>query len=157
MEDQEIIKTLTNLCQDKNWFYEVGKDQYNRFVVYVHYICSENFGDDTCIFPRFIDNRQVLRHFASSKTVKIEDYIISISFPNFDQEESILNLEYLNNELDRLTKICGASTLEEIFYEEKDGKNAVTDWSVQYPDVSQRMHQLFDIYGFDLLYEALGL
>ena len=69
-----------------------------------------------------------------------------------EENKSLLHLQ---NELTRLEKVCGSFTLQDIFYEIQDGKNAVTNLSSRYPEVHQAMKRLFDEYGFDVIYEEL--
>lgn len=69
-----------------------------------------------------------------------------------EEEKSIL---YLQRELDKLEKLCGSYTLNDIFYEIQDGKNAVTNMSARYPEVRTRMEKLYSLYGFDVIYEEL--
>jgi hypothetical protein len=42
-----------------------------------------------------------------------------------------------------------------IFFETHDGKNAVTNYSEQYPNVRQRMEKLYNTFGFDVLYDKI--
>lgn len=65
------------------------------------------------------------------------------------------SLRHLQNELDRLEKVCGSHTLQDIFYESHDGKNAVTNMSKHYVDVRKSMDKLIQEYGFDVIYEEL--
>lgn len=69
-----------------------------------------------------------------------------------EEEKSIL---YLQRELDKLEKACGSYTLQDIFYEIQDGKNAVTNMSARYPDVRKSLERLYNLYGFDVIYEEL--
>jgi hypothetical protein len=69
-----------------------------------------------------------------------------------EENKSLLHLQ---NELTRLEKACGSYTLQDIFYEIQDGKNAVTNLSSRYPEVHAAMKKLFDEYGFDVIYEEL--
>jgi hypothetical protein len=61
----------------------------------------------------------------------------------------------LIDELSRLEKICGSNTLQDIFYEIHDGKNAVTNLSDRYPLIKGSLQSLYDEYGFDVIYEEL--
>ena len=69
-----------------------------------------------------------------------------------EEEKSVL---YLQKELDKLEKICGSYTLQDIFYEVQDKNNAVTDLSARYPEVRKSMERLYKLYGFDTIYEEL--
>lgn len=67
----------------------------------------------------------------------------------------ISDIGVLARELDRLERICGSNILQDIFYEIHDGKNAVTNLSARYPDVKDALTQLYDEYGFDVIYEEM--
>ena len=81
----------------------------------------------------------------------VEDIVTEVAGPE-EEEKSLL---YLQNELTRLEKICGSYTLQDIFYEIQDGKNAVTNMSARYPEVHTRLQKLYSLYGFDVIYEEL--
>jgi hypothetical protein len=176
MDLNEGMEYLKGLYKDKDWFHSVGTDQYGRLVVYVNYMCDDNLRN-------VVDNvgkTQVLVHFSASKTATRdqfvdkpqsrllplatgtlppppppEEQIVDIvgSVAGADTEEK--SLRHLQNELDRLEKMCGSYTLQDIFYEVQDGKNAVTNLSARYPEVRKSLEKLFDQYGFDVIYEEL--
>lgn len=165
MDFNEGMEHLRSLYKDKEWFHSVGSDQYGRYVVYVHHMCEDNLRN-------VVDNVgkiQVLVHFAGSLFLDKDKYVNRIGGPtipalviekepenvvelNDDEEKSLLHLQ---NELERLEKICGSYTLQDIFYEIQDGKNAVTNLSARYPEVRKGLEKLFQIYGFDVIYEEL--
>lgn len=70
-------------------------------------------------------------------------------------EEEDKSLLHLQNELFRLEKICGSHTLQDVFYEIHDGRNAVTNLSDRYPEVRKPLERLYKEYGFDVVYEEL--
>jgi hypothetical protein len=156
--------------KDYPWYHSVGKDQYGRLVVYVNYRCHETLYD----IPDYVGAQQVLVHFASSKTATREQFVndksvrklSSATLPPVlelvvDDEiedltnEAELDKEDLILELDRLEGICGSNILQDIFYEIHDGKNAVTKMSTRYPEVSASLHELYDFYGFDVIFNEL--
>lgn len=173
------FKELGDFCRGKDWFYEIGADQYGRTVVYVHYMCHETLHS----IPDVVDGKQVLVHFAASKTATREqfvdmpqapgasfmqaakaaqangidtgvgqiDIVAEVAGPD-EEEKSILHLQ---KELDRLEKICGSYTLQDIFYEIQDGRNAVTNLSARYPEVRKGLERLYEMYGFDVIYEEM--
>lgn len=188
MSISEGMDQLSQQFKGRDWFYDIGTDQYGRLVVYVKYMCHETLNE----IPDKAGGIQVLVHFASSKTATREQFVdsptpktsIALSPEEFlekareaqakgadvgvgqmldelDQEllpiEEVKSLQYLQNELGRLEKICGTNTLSDIFFEIKDGKNAVTNLSARYPEVRTRMENLFDEYGFDVIYEELEM
>jgi hypothetical protein len=137
--------------------------------------------------PDTIAGKQVLVHFAASKTATREQFVetpapkLNLSPSEFIQKTreaqaqdidvgvgqmldeldvgsmntEELSMRYLEDELDSLEKICGSNCLQDIFYEIQDGRNAVTNHSLHYPDVRSRMEKLYLKYGFDVIYESL--
>lgn len=174
MDLNEGMEYLRNLYKDKEWYHSVGQDQYGRIVVYIHHSTHETLHD----IPDRVANKQVLVHFAGSLGLEpdkyvnrptsrflpvatgtlpppIEDQIVDVvgSLSGDNTEE--LSIRYLENELDRLERVCGSNTLQDIFYEIKDAYNAVTNLSARYPEVRTALERLFDQYGFDVIYENL--
>lgn len=162
--EQWLQETFGN----KEWFHSIGKDQYGRTVVYVHFMNHETIND----IPAKLDGQQVLVHFATSMTTKPGTYSTILpshsipllqlvdlvrepeveELPSSDLENDI---EDLTKELDRLEKVCGSNTLQDIFYEIHDGKNAVTNLSARYPEVKTSLTKLYNEYGFDVIYEEM--
>lgn len=175
MDLTKSIKQLGDSLKGKRWFYDVGTDKYGRLVVYT----TESNEETLRQIPDRVDGIQVLVHFASSKLARPENFISPqpppMAIPSVvigdeiaedeeylddDMEElpsHFLNadLEDLTRELDRLEKICGSNILQDIFYEIHDGKNSVTNLSARYPDVHRSLKQLYDDYGFDVIYEEM--
>jgi len=183
MSIEEGIDQLSNQFKSRDWFYDVGTDQYGRIVVYVKYMCHETYHD----IPDKAGGIQVLVHFAASKTATREQFTdnqapavpspqafmeqaraaqaqgIDVGVGQIVDEldkdllpiEEEKSLYHLQKELDRLERICGSYTLQDIFYEIQDGKNAVTNLSARYPEVRKGMERLFEMYGFDVIYEEL--
>lgn len=163
----EAMDALSKAYKGKDWFYEVGQDQFGRVVVYVKYMNHETLYD----IPDYAAGVQVLVHFAASKTSTANQFMskpngivpapVTSSEPVDEMDEVVGNVEeekslrHLQNELDKLEKICGSFTLNDIFYEVHDKKNAVTNMSARYPEVRDRLEKLFKMYGFDVIYEEL--
>jgi len=183
MDFNEGMDFLSNLCKGKDWFYDIGVDPYGRYVVYVNFMCHETLHN----IPDMVAGKQVLVHFAASKTATREQFVDTPA-PKFDlspsefiqkakeaQAQGIdigfgqifdelpegkmsveeLSLRVLEDELDSLEKICGSNCLQDIFYEIQDGRNAVTNHSLRYPEVRERLEKLYTKYGFDVIYESL--
>ncbi len=175
MDLNEGMEHLRTLYKDKEWYHSVGLDQYGRIVVYIHHSTQETLRD----IPDRVAGKQVLVHFAGSLMATREQFV-NTPGPRFPiatgtlpppMEEQIVDvvgtllgngsdteeksLRYLQNELERLEKICGSYTLQDIFYEIQDGRNAVTNLSARYPEVRQRLERLYDMYGFDVIYEEM--
>lgn len=178
MEIKEGIEVLTNLFKNRDWFHSVDVEQYGRIVVYVKYMCQETLHD----IPDKVAGRQVLVHFAASKTATREQFantpqkqeenipidlvkkIVNITDEAELIEDGIeelpssflqFDLSELCKELDRLEKQCGSNALQDIFYEIHDGRNAVTNLSARYPEVRASLERLYQDYGFDVIYEEL--
>lgn len=162
MDLTSSINYLTDMYKGKDWFSEVGTDQYGRLVVYIKYMCEENIGK----IPDFVNNKHVLVHFHTSKNIDKNKYVENLVSPSLqktvaplpmdlNEEVEDVDLLYVGRELDRLEKMCSSYLLQDIFFEIHDGKNAVTDISSKFPDVRKDLETLYDKYGFDVLYEEL--
>lgn len=158
------MKTFANLdelveyVQQYEWFCSTGLDKYNRFVVYVNRM---DFGIIADMPPK-INNKQVLFHFyvpPQQYINNVSNRITQVEPPHktivVATEPDEVNIQDLILELDRLEKICGSNVLQDVFYEVHDGKNAVTNWSVKFPEVRSSIENLYSTYGFDLIYEEL--
>jgi hypothetical protein len=171
MEQQEALDLLRKQFQNKEWFYDVGVDQYGRYVVYVHHMNMESM---TTVPDKF-DGKQVLCHFAGYKTAtrehftqdkpKVSSFEDNIPFDLIrdvtDEAELIddpgtpLDLNSLIKELDRLERMSGSNIMQDIFYEVHDKNNAVTNLSAKFPEVREAMERLYQRYGFDVIYENM--
>lgn len=171
MED-EGLELLTSMFFEREWFCEAGKDDIGRYVVYVKRMNMETMTS----IPDMMLGKQVLVHFIGSKTARREDFTTNGNHVPFARVEynplpklapvsdgiEELSSDLLENdigelidELSRLEKICGSNTLQDIFYEIHDGKNAVTNLSDRYPLIKNSLQSLYDEYGFDIIYEEL--
>jgi len=169
MELSSNIAALNNMFKNQDWFFDIGTDQFGRIVVYTKYMCHATLHD----IPIMFNGHHVLVHFATSKTATRSQYtseekkqIPVIELPSSDliEEEneefdlpaySVTSMATLTAELDRLEKICGSNILQDIFYECHDGKNAVTNLSDKFPEVRSSINKLYDLFGFDVIYEEL--
>lgn len=159
----DLIKLKSELknefCQ-KEWFDDVGHDNYGNLIIYVKYHCNETIMS----IPDYIDGVHILVHFAASKPVDKCKFVTQLKTNSvivneqlfFEEFESQIDLLKLTNELDSLKKICGAEVLETIFYESHDGKNAITNLSETYPLVRENIDHLYEKYGFDIIYEQFN-
>jgi hypothetical protein len=165
MDIQESVATLKSQYGDRAWFSNVTTDQYNRIVVLVTSLTS----DVVTSIPDRVDGRQVLVHFDSAYMVKKESFVTTVTTSAFaiaptdpapppvviDEEDDNTPIEVLIKELDKLERSCGSNVLQDIFYEIHDGKNAVTNLSIKYPDVRKSLEELYEVFGFDVIYEEL--
>lgn len=177
-DEDPTLWSLKMQYQNRDWYGDVGYDQFGRPTLYVKYECHETIWD----IPDKWDGKQLLVHFAASVQRKKEDFMVkpyaptcsyipfpketppmTVSFKVYkedtpEQEEALeLSVSRLTDELDRLERICGSNILGEIFFEIHDKHNAVTNLSVKFPEVRRAMEKLYDKYGFDLLYDELEL
>jgi hypothetical protein len=172
MTNEERIAGLTKLLSKNGWFDSVGINTFGKMVVFVHYINSEVMQsvpdkyEDKYVVTQFTTTRsEVLKakynttytpeyYYAPSVTavVNIPQHIEINQVPNEDKE---LDVNFLISELDRLEKICGSRTLQDIFYEVHDGKNAVTNLKTSFPEVYDDILDLYEEFGFDIIYNEL--
>lgn len=151
MNVSEGIEQLKNLCKEKNWFSNVEFD--GRYIVYVHFMNMETI----TFIPISINDKQVVVHFASSlKLIEINKIIIEDLSEDVEFIEEGQNLAYLIEKLDKLKRDCGLFTLQSIFFETHDKKNAVTNISDRYPEIKKEIEELYNQYGFDVLYDEIG-
>lgn len=164
MDLSESMNQLSETFKNRDWFYDIGMDQYGRVVVYVKYMCHETLHD----IPDKCGGKQVLVHFAASKLATRESFTNpkeeNIPVPLVKEKEIVdvtefaeEDLDDLRDELDRLERICGTNILSDIFFEVHDKKNAVTNLSAKYPDVAAKLSTLYNEYGFDVIYEELEI
>lgn len=159
MKCQEVLNLLINQFKNEKWFYTADTDEYGRCVVYAHWIDADVQGS----VPHSLNGKRVLLHFADNKKACREKYVINVnnkkSFLSEQQvkEEDTLDLDELISKLDILEMSYGFNVLETIFYETHDQKNAITNLSIKFPQVRKEIDQLYQTYGFDLIYENLGV
>jgi hypothetical protein len=156
---QEGLEYLSRLLDKYDWFDEACIEG-RRYIVYVFQMGT---GIDENI-PDQVMGYQVVVHFSGAKNISPDQYIHSCSqvgnfLEDIAQELSsdllIPDLSDLCKELDRLEKLCGSNILQDIFYEIKDGKNAVTNLRAKFPEVHKAMIRLYDEYGFDPIYNEM--
>jgi len=152
MNIEDALNYLNCLVHDKSWFYAVYPTGYKQIVVHALWQSK----DILELIPEFVGEYQVLVHFALPDYKKEHKPAVygSCIIPESDHQPE-LKIDSLIKELDRLEKVCGSHTLQDIFYEVQDGKNAVTDMSKRYPEVRSSLEKLFDVYGFDVIYEEI--
>ena len=132
----------------QDWFYDVGYDEYQRPVIYVHYMNVDIID--------YIHNqyKNVLIHFASYKLASKDKYVNCIDLEPITEKDPLAELL---SSFDRLRLMYDKNLLENIFYEVHDGKNSITEYSAMVPQLREEMEKLYHIYGFDVLYEELSL
>lgn len=147
MEQFDFLKGFDWFCSA-----ELGKD--NRFIVYVNKMDLSVWN----AVPPSLDGKQVLVHWQPSESpVKQETFSVYVDSAKADflESDDVDLIVFIQEELDKLERGCGTKNLSDIFYEIHDGKNAVTDVGRMYPDVVKRLTDLYNTYGFDVLYNEL--
>lgn len=177
MDAKEALVQLRHLYQGKDWFADVGTDQFGRYVVYIKYMCPETISG----IVDYHEGVQVVVHFDMSKTATRDQFTSNLSAPGASLKQYVAadyakpieapwvemkgdvtepaeedkSLRHLTDELDKLEKLVGTNILQDIFYEIHDGPNSVTNLSSRYPIVRKSLDRLYDEYGFDVIYEEM--
>jgi hypothetical protein len=162
MDVREATNMIVNQFQDREWFANaVAQDSILPHQVIV--LTKWQSKDILMEIPETFAGYQVLVHFSSSKPIVSPlstHFAPASSEPEPDESqvsESMrpLDINYLIKELDRLERLCGSRTLQDIFYEIHDGKNAVTNMSSKYSEVRIPLEKLYNSFGFDVIYEEI--
>ena len=169
MDVNDVLDHLSKSFKGRDWFFDVGLDEFSRPVVYAHYMTGTVLTD----VPSYVEDFQVQVHFAAAKKADKSGYVASanhvpfstpillkavvVAAPSKDDVELEIDIAYLTGELDRLERICGTHILGELFFECHDKHNAVSNLSTKYPEVFQTIKRLYNEYGFDILYDELEL
>jgi hypothetical protein len=146
----QTVEQFQSSIKDKPWFDSIETVN-NKVVVYIHKMDKE-----TLSLPDIVDDKQVLVHFAGSKSVDKSKYVSDVKLysmpistdPSIEEELEVLCVMCNNN----------LAILQDIFLETHDGvENALTDFSSKYPKVRAKMESLYHKFGYDILYENLDL
>ena len=71
------------------------------------------------------------------------------------KEDAEVDIGGLIAAIQQLEATSSPEIVASIFFEHHDGPNAVTNFSSQYPDIRADIETLYEIFGFDGLYEQL--
>lgn len=154
MVNMDSHNWLANKFKSQDWFHSVGQDQYKRTVVYVHYVSLDILN----VVPSDL-NGQVLVHYACSLPsgnnyrTKVSNSFVPPIPPMGAATEEV----NLHEQLWNLQRVCGRNNLIDIFYEVCDGDDAVTDVSLDFPEVRTAMGVLYDKIGPDVLFDELDI
>lgn len=165
---QDLTSLKQNL-QHHSWFKDLSTDKHNKIVVFVDQMSTEI----NSIIPETFNDTQVLVHFTQQPKEKycnifnsvneLKDIqpiklkkIVSISPEDISEPEVFLDINFLKIELAGLISKYNTNIVTNIFYEFHDLENAVTDLSSLYPDVRATIDELYNTYGFDIIYEILN-
>lgn len=157
------LEKLKFSLQSFDWFRDIGLNEWGVPTVYVNYMNSTVF---QTVFEKSsgltMDNPCI--YFASTLSLDTSKYVLQIdkpqvswedgSEPDSDTEPGLPDLN-LSEEVGKLRKVCGTNILSDIFYEVHDGKNAITNLSAKFPEIREALNNLYNLYGFDLVYEQV--
>jgi hypothetical protein len=132
--------------KNQDWFDSVGIDEYNRDIVYVHYMNLD--------IIKYIQScvGNVLIHFTDSKINK-EKYVKLVEIdPITDRDPSTTLLRIIGS----LQEEYPQNIIQDIFFEIHDGENSLTNFSVTFSNLRSELEDLYNVYGFDVIYDYLG-
>jgi len=138
----EILNKLVSY----DWFCDVGVDEYQRQIIYVHYMNIEiiKLIQECC--------GNVLIYFIASNPENLKKYVRSADIDPITERDPAAQL---TSQLRELQQVYSNHFLLDIFYEVHDGKNAVTNLSATFPQVREKIENLYNTYGFDVIYDQL--
>lgn len=172
---------LINLLKDKDWFHSVILEK-ARLVVQVHYMNLEvlttipstlegqqilvHFAPPepnsriTIIEPIFVDDTST--DMLDDSDLIIEDFgeeplkPVGSWFSPTDKEDDDWDINNLIRDIAFLTKENGYKIIKDLFFEVHDGPvNSVTCRAAFYPEAFSKLTQLYQDFGYDLMYEEL--
>lgn len=157
MQITEEVKELASRFENKSWFDSVIMDK-NRLIAQVKEMNLSILNE----IPTTFNGKQVLVHFAGSTkppVVQVPLFADSKDILEELDDEDVLfddkDLEKLSQEVDELVCSSNFNTVNDIFYEVHDGNNAVTNLSAKNPFIRSKVEELYNKYGFDILFEEL--
>ena len=174
MSNEETVAGLAQLLSKHVWFDSVDVDKFGKLVVYI----SESTREIMAAIPDKFENKRVVWQYASSKSevlkkkygtqyksefhvtpVWIKPDLVKVKaefdLPKYTESEVEPDVKFLISELDRLEKLCGSRVLQDLFYEVHDGKNSVTTLKSKFPEVYDDVLDLYEEFGFDIMYNEL--
>lgn len=156
MDVVETAMQLKNQFQNEDWYNDIIVENSklpHKIIVYT----NRQTLDILNSIPVQLNNYQILVHFANRPISKLGALWGTNPVPSKEVISQFIKTTEtdLVKELDRLEKICGAHSLESIFYEIQDKQNAVTNLSERYPDVRKSLEYLFNVYGFNAIFNEL--
>jgi hypothetical protein len=159
-DEDQALWSLNMLYGNRDWYSDVGYDQFGRPVLFIKYECQETIWN----IPDRWYGKQLLVHFAASAadkkyiTVASNSFIPEVKIKQLLQENiTPLPAADLHNEIWNLKRVCGIDALIDIFYECHDGDDGITQLSESFPEVRATMERLYKQFGFDALLEELDV
>lgn len=147
MDIQTPLQELHKQLSSESWYVNSKQDSSNSIVVYVSAL-NQNISSK---IPLKINNYNIKVHYAASLCnsgyVDVVNLVSEKELSDIDVYAEILNL----------TKFCNKQALIDIFYEIHDQDDAVTGLSEQFPEVRAKLEELYNEFGFDVLYDSLEI
>jgi len=128
--------------ENYDWFVDLDIEK-TKVIVYVSHFDLNVIKN----IPNVISGKQILFHWAAAQPIKNDK-------PVSPKELNIIDLKL---ELDRLKINVTPHILKTIFFEINDRDNCVSYLSELYPLVRKKLELLSNSFGFDIMYEELGI
>lgn len=164
MDSSEVMLSLSKQLEKFEWFtgrMEINPILHHSIVVYVKYMNSEVYREvpdvvnGWAIRPWFVGYADCTHVISKPSTLEkmasevgtLPTGMLAAGPPPFES-----GLDF-HHEVWKLSKVCGRSKLEDIFYEIHDGEDAVTNQSANFPEIRTKLEALYDEFGFDVLFD----
>lgn len=152
------IAQLTNILSQYDWFDFIEQDEYGRYVVYSKYINN----NVRSLVPSTVENKQLLLHFSAyahakpevlyfGKTSTLNRLLNQLEDSSLSSNDTYVVLDQIMDELELMTD--SFDRVEDIFYEIHDKQNAITNHSKNYPLVRSTLEKMYNMLGFDVLFD----
>ncbi len=148
MMKEELLSQIAN----KPWFHSLGKDEFDRPVVYVKHLCQEAIN-----IPDTLNEKQLLVHLSGYLEASKEKYISSLQLSKAEFDP-----DFMRKEIFALKRQCGSDNLIDILYEVHQDlspsicpEEVLTEISEDFPEVRFRLERLYEQYGMDVLFEEI--
>lgn len=157
MDSSEVMLSLSKQLEKFDWFtnrMEINPILHKSIVVYVKYMNSEVYRE----VPDVVGGWSIRPWFVgyADCTHVISKPVVSVNSPVVESAPVMESGLDVHHEVWKLSKICGRGKLEDIFYEIHDRDDAVTNESVNYPEIRTKLQDLYDEFGFDVLFDEFS-
>ena len=154
INNDTVLKELVTKFGDRYWFSSVGMEkEFGRSaVLYV----KEMSRDILKEVPEKVSNLPILLHFAAHKEIALPKPIVLSVAPIDKEEEEESSIDIIS-ELFILKRICGGAILANILNEIHLKGDTKTNDSKDFPEVKNKLTELYSDLGYDVLYEEISL